>query len=75
MFSSKTRSNSAQSFSGGTTIIGAGTVINGDIQSDGDIRIDGLLSGNLVAKSKIFIGAEGTVDGNIHAHQADVQGK
>jgi len=75
MFISKTKLSPGEPSMGGTTIIGAGTVINGDIQSDGDIRIDGLLSGNLFAKSKVFIGAEGTVDGNINGQHADVLGK
>lgn len=60
---------------GSTTIIGAGTIINGDIESEGDIRIDGLLSGNLLGKSKIFIGPEGVVDGDIQGEHADVLGK
>ena len=75
MFNSKTKLSSGDLSNGSTTIIGAGTVINGDIESDGDIRIDGLLSGNLFAKSKIFIGPEGTVEGDINAMQADVLGK
>ncbi|MEO5890217.1 MAG: polymer-forming cytoskeletal protein [Ferruginibacter sp.] len=75
MFNSKTKSSPGELSTGSTTIIGSGTVINGDIKSDGDIRIDGLLSGNLFAKSKIFIGPEGTVDGDMHAEQADVMGK
>ncbi|MCW3092530.1 MAG: hypothetical protein JWP81_3599 [Ferruginibacter sp.] len=75
MFNSKTKSSAGESFTGSTTIIGAGTVINGDIESEGDIRIDGLLSGNLFAKSKVFIGPEGVVEGNIQGNQADVLGK
>jgi cytoskeletal protein CcmA (bactofilin family) len=75
MFNSKSKSSSGEVSTGGTTIIGAGTVINGDINSDGDIRIDGLLNGNLFAKAKIFIGAEGAVEGDIHGDQADVLGK
>lgn len=74
MFKSKSKFSPGES-SGNTTIIGAGTVINGDIESDGDIRIDGLLNGCLFAKSKIFIGPEGTVEGNINGQQADVLGK
>ncbi|MEO6729788.1 MAG: polymer-forming cytoskeletal protein [Ferruginibacter sp.] len=75
MFNSKVKSSSGEASSGGTTIIGAGTVINGNIKSDGDIRIDGLLNGNLFAKSKIFIGPEGAVEGDIDGLQADVLGK
>lgn len=75
MFQVKSKLTSGESSAAGTTIIGAGTVISGDIKSEGDIRIDGLLSGNLYAKSKVFIGPEGTVEGDIHGQQADVLGK
>ena len=75
MFNSKSKLSSGEVSVGGTTIIGAGTVISGDIKSDGDIRIDGLLSGNLFAKSKIFIGPEGAVEGDIIGQHADVLGK
>ncbi len=75
MFNSKSKQASVEISRGSTTIIGAGTVINGDIQSDGDIRIDGLLNGNLYAKSKIFIGPEGAVEGDLHGVHADVLGK
>ncbi|MEO6723519.1 MAG: polymer-forming cytoskeletal protein [Ferruginibacter sp.] len=75
MFNSKSKSGADDSPTGGTTIIGAGTVINGDIESEGDIRIDGFLNGNLFAKSKIFIGQQGGVKGDIRGMQADVLGK
>lgn len=75
MFNSKSKSSPKPLSTGSTTIIGAGTVINGNIESEGDIRIDGLLNGNLLAKSKIFIGPEGGVEGDIVARQADVLGK
>lgn len=75
MFNSKAKMSSGEMSTGSTTIIGAGTVISGDIKSDGDIRIDGVLTGNLFAKSKIFIGPEGAVEGDINSEQADVLGK
>ncbi len=75
MFNSKSKSSHKPLSTSSTTIIGAGTVINGNIESEGDIRIDGLLNGNLLAKSKIFIGPEGGVEGDIVARQADVLGK
>jgi cytoskeletal protein CcmA (bactofilin family) len=60
---------------GSTTIIGAGTVIRGNITSDGDIRIDGTLVGNLDAKAKVLIGADGVVEGDIKGMDADILGK
>ena len=75
MFNAKSKSSPNESPNGSTTIIGAGTVINGDIESSGDIRIDGTLIGNLNAKAKVLIGAEGLVEGDIKGRQADVLGK
>lgn len=72
MFKSKTKSN--EETPGATTIIGTGTIISGDIESSGDIRIDGFLKGNLIARSKIIIGPEGVVEGNISGQQADIMG-
>ncbi len=75
MFNSKLKSTSGDLSTGSTTIIGAGTVITGDVESVGDIRIDGVLNGNLYAKARIFIGQDGTVQGDIHGQHADVLGK
>jgi cytoskeletal protein CcmA (bactofilin family) len=74
MFSSKSRSSYDATTSNASTMIGAGTNITGDLESNGDIRIDGILKGNLKAKAKIIIGADGVVEGNIEGLQADVMG-
>jgi cytoskeletal protein CcmA (bactofilin family) len=75
MFNSKSKSSFDETKAGSTTIIGAGTTISGNVQSNGDIRIDGIIKGNLLAKAKILIGAEGMVEGDIDGKQADVLGK
>jgi cytoskeletal protein CcmA (bactofilin family) len=74
MFNSKSKSSFDETTSNASTLIGAGTTITGDIESNGDIRIDGILKGNLKAKSKIIIGAEGVVEGDIEGVQADIMG-
>jgi len=74
MFSSKSRS-SCETTVGSTTIIGAGAVITGNIESIGDIRIDGILKGNLACRSKILLGPEAVIEGDIIANQADILGK
>lgn len=56
------------------TIIGAGTTIVGNLESNGDIRIDGKLIGNLDAKAKVIIGANGAVEGDIYGKHADILG-
>lgn len=75
MFKSKSKSSFDESLATDTTIIGAGTTISGNIQSNGDIRIDGVLKGNLSAKAKILIGADGVVEGDIDGKHADILGK
>ncbi len=74
MFNSKSKSSFDETASA-TSIIGAGTTITGNVQSNGDIRIDGIIKGNLIAKAKILIGAEGVIEGDIDGKQADVLGK
>ncbi|MCW3107050.1 MAG: hypothetical protein JWQ09_1556 [Segetibacter sp.] len=57
------------------TIIGAGVTFTGDISSTSDIRIDGTIKGNVSCASRVLIGAEGVVEGNVDCRQADVMGK
>jgi len=59
----------------GTTLIGAGTTLKGDISSNSDLRIDGTVIGNIHSSSKIVIGANGVVEGDISGTQADIVGK
>ena len=75
MFNSKSKSSLNETPASSTSIIGAGTTITGNVQSNGDIRIDGVIKGNLIAKAKILIGAEGVIEGDIDGKQADVLGK
>ena len=75
MFSSRQRPSSAETALGSATIIGAGSVISGNIESVGDIRIDGILKGNLSCRSKVLLGPEAVIEGDIIARQADILGK
>lgn len=75
MFNSKSKSSFDDSAASATSIIGAGTTITGDVQSNGDIRIDGIIKGNLIAKAKILVGADGVIEGDIDGKQADILGK
>jgi cytoskeletal protein CcmA (bactofilin family) len=59
----------------GATLISAGTTLKGDISSNSDLRIDGTVIGNVTCSSKIIIGANGAVEGNVSGNQADITGK
>lgn len=60
---------------GGATLVSAGTTLKGDISSNSDLRIDGTIIGNVTSASKIVIGANGVVEGNVTGNQADIVGK
>ena len=74
MFTSKSRSTSTETPPGSNSIIGAGAVITRNIESNGDIRVDGIIKGNLSCKSKILIGPDGVVEGDITGNTADILG-
>jgi len=79
MFNSKNKtdmqSEKTSNGNGGATLVSAGTTLKGDINSNSDLRIDGTIIGNVSSASKIVIGANGSVEGNISGNQADVVGK
>ncbi len=55
-------------------IIAKGTSIVGDIDAAGNIRIDGKIKGNIKCKSKVVTGKGSTIDGNIYAQNAEIEG-
>ncbi len=79
MFNNKSKSETTDTKSvvpsGSATIIGGGTTLKGDITSSGDLRIDGTLVGNINCTSKVIIGANGVVEGDISGLTADIMGK
>jgi cytoskeletal protein CcmA (bactofilin family) len=77
MFNNKSKSEATESAvpTGSASLIGSGTSLKGDITSSGDLRIDGTLVGNIICSSKIIIGANGVVEGDISGQQADIMGK
>ncbi len=52
-----------------------GTSVEGLISADSDIRIDGFLKGTLTCKGKVIIGTTGSIEGEIKAQNAVIEGK
>ncbi|MEP7195137.1 MAG: polymer-forming cytoskeletal protein [Saprospiraceae bacterium] len=52
-----------------------GTSIEGIISAESDIRIDGFLKGTLLCKGKVIIGTTGSIEGEIKAQNAVIEGK
>jgi cytoskeletal protein CcmA (bactofilin family) len=74
MFNKNSDSGKSDGGTSSINLIGAGTVVEGDIKSNGDIRIDGTVSGNIVSKSKVVVGATGVIEGNVTSQNSDVSG-
>ena len=74
MFNKNPESGKAEGGTSSINLIGAGTVVEGDIRSNGDIRIDGTVTGNIISKSKVVVGATGSIQGNVTSQNADVSG-
>jgi cytoskeletal protein CcmA (bactofilin family) len=53
----------------------AGTQVEGTINAESDIRIDGFLKGILVCKGKVIIGPKGSIEGEIKAQNAMIEGR
>lgn len=52
-----------------------GTKIIGDLISESNIRIDGEVIGNISTSSKVVIGENGFLKGNLNCQDADLEGK
>ena len=52
-----------------------GTQVEGTITAESDIRIDGYLKGILVCKGKVIIGPKGSIEGEIKAQNAMIEGR
>ncbi|MEX0749133.1 MAG: polymer-forming cytoskeletal protein [Candidatus Saccharimonadales bacterium] len=56
------------------TVIAHDLRIKGDLTSDNDIWIDGQVEGNVTTHGNLSIGANGTITGDLIAHQVRVAG-
>lgn len=54
--------------------IGAGTTIKGKIITNDDVRVDGVVEGDIETKTKVIVGENGTVNGEINANSATISG-
>ncbi len=56
-------------------LIAAGTHVEGTLNAKDDTRVSGSLKGILRVEGKAIIAQEGSVEGEIHANDADVAGR
>lgn len=56
-------------------VISKGTLIQGDLICEGDLRIDGEVKGTIRSRSKVMVGPEGLVDGDVECVHAEVLGR
>lgn len=55
--------------------IGRGTIIEGNVHAEGDLLIEGLVKGDVTTKTKLQVGANAVIEGNILAQHAEIAGR
>lgn len=75
MFNRKEEFKRAEEISVSNNIIGKGSVIQGDLETHGNVRIEGKIIGNVKTKSKVAIGTDASMEGNILAQNAEIAGE
>jgi cytoskeletal protein CcmA (bactofilin family) len=75
MLTSKEQKRVAEEISNSSNTIGKGTFLEGNVETYGNIRIEGKVSGNIKSKSKVALGNQSHVNGNILAQNADIEGE
>src|SRR5688500_134946 len=75
MLTSKEQKRAAEEISNSSNTIGKGTYLEGNIETYGNIRIEGKVTGNVKSKSKVALGHQSHVQGNIIAQNADIEGE
>ena len=71
----KDQKKELEEISNASNHLGKGTVISGNIESYGNIRIEGEITGDLITKSKVVLGASAKVVGNVLAQNAEISGE
>jgi len=76
MFRNKTKSESKYGFFPADSIgtISSSMRISGDVEAEHDMRIDGKIYGNVYCKAKVVLGPSGSIEGDLHAQNADIFG-
>lgn len=75
MLTSKEQKRAAEEISNSSNTIGKGTFLEGNVETYGNIRIEGKVTGNIKSKSKVALGPQSHVQGNILAQNADIEGE
>src|SRR3982751_5491345 len=58
----------------GLSVIASGLKIVGDIESTGVVKIEGIVEGSVRGARQLLLGRQGTVHGDIRAHEAVIGG-
>lgn len=73
--SSKTKADSTADYANKKNQIEQGTKIKGDIITHGNIRLDGEIEGNIMSESKVVLGEQCQMTGNMKAQNAEISGE
>lgn len=71
----KKRGNASHESPDRLNIIVEGSKVIGDMITESNLRIDGEVLGNVTSASKVVIGENGNITGNLTCADADIEGK
>jgi cytoskeletal protein CcmA (bactofilin family) len=66
--------NNTNKMSNTNTTIGAGSIIEGQLKIEGEIFIEGVVKGTIISKSKVVLGVNGRIEGDINCQEAEISG-
>ena len=56
-------------------LVDGGVVLHADIQIEGSLVFHGTLVGNLQVRDSVYVGPKATIEGNVEAREARIEGK
>lgn len=76
IFTGKSQQNGANvGPEGNLSLLGPGVHLVGELMSTGVMRIEGRVNGTVICKSRLVVGANGRIEGNIDAQNATIEGE
>jgi cytoskeletal protein CcmA (bactofilin family) len=67
--------NTSKTMNESITTISAGTILEGHMKLEGDLYVEGTIKGTVTSKSKVTLGANGKIEGDVNCQEAEISGK
>lgn len=71
----QTPSNSPPAARNTETLVDGGVILHADIRIEGSLIFHGVLFGNLSVRDTVYVGPKATIEGNVEANEARIEGR